>query len=242
MSAEVSETKSLSVFERIIGIFASPKEAFQDINNKPTWLIPFIILLVTALIVQYLLLDIGVADQIAMLETRDMPEAQMEMAKNQMQGPLKYAGFIIAPIMILLSWCIASGIHLFFTNTVFNGQTSFKKLFSVISWSGLITVISTLLRWVLVTSKGTSHGVTTSLAILMPTPGLAETPSILFRLLAHINIFTIWGLVLYSIGISQISALDIKKSATVVIIVWLIWVAVSIPLWSAFGAIVLMGG
>lgn len=239
MGAEVSEAKGLGVFGRIIGIFTSPKEAFHDINKKPDWLIPFIILIAVVVVVQFVLMDIGVADQIAKMEASDMPEAQLEMARNQMQGPLKYAQFIVIPIMTLITWCVVSGIHLFFTNVVFGGETTFKKMFAVTSWSSLIGVVSTLLRMVMVMSKGTSHGVTTSLAILMPTPGLTETPSILFKLLAHLNIFTIWGLVLYAVGISAISRLDMNKSAAVVIINWLIWVLISIPLWSVFGAFVL---
>ncbi|MBN1550809.1 YIP1 family protein [bacterium] len=238
MTAEVNEAKGLGVFERIFGIFTSPKETFQDINNKPNWLVPFLVLIAVVIVVQFMLLDIGLADQLARLEAREMPEAQMEIARTQMQGPLKYIQFAVIPIMTLLTWCIVSGIHLFFTNVVFGGETTFKKMFAVISWSSLIGIISTVLRMIMVMSKGTSYGVTTSLAILMPTPGLGETPSILFRLLAHLDIFAIWGLVLFAIGISKISKLDINKSASVVIINWLIWVMISVPLWSVFGAFV----
>jgi hypothetical protein len=238
MNAEASEAKGLSLFERIISIFTSPKEAFKDINSKPNWLIPFLILIVVVIVVQYVLMDITITDQIAKLEARDIPEAQMEIARNQVQGPLKYIQFVMIPIMTLLTWCIVGGIHLFFTNVVFGGETTFKKMFAITSWSSLIGVVSTLLRMVMVMSKGTSYGVTTSLAIVMPTPGLSETPSILFRLLAHLDIFAIWGLVLYAIGISTISKLDIKKASTVVIIIWLIWVVISVPLWSVFGPFV----
>jgi len=238
MNAEMSEAKSLGLFGRIIGVFTSPKETFQDINNKPTWLVPFLILIAVIVVVQFVLMDIGMADQMAKLEARDMPEAQMEMARNQMSGPLKYIQFVVIPIMMLITWCVVAGLHLFFTNVVFGGETTFKKMFAVTSWSSLIGVVSTLLRMVMVMSKGTSIGVTTSLAILLPTPGLNETPSILFRFLAHLDIFAIWGLILYTIGISAISKLDINKSSTVVIINWLIWILISIPLWSIFGPFV----
>ena len=238
MSAEVNEAKGLGVFGRIIGVFTSPKEAFQDINNRPTWLIPFLILMVTVFIVQFALMDIGMADQIAKMEARDMPEAQMEMVRNQMQGPARYIQFVVIPIMTLITWCVVAGIHLFFTNVVFAGDTSFKKMYAVTAWASLIGVVSSLLRMVLVMSKGTSIGVTTSLAILLPTPGLAETPSILFRILAHLDIFAIWGLILTAIGITAISKLNINKSSMVVIINWLIWVLISVPLWSIFGSFV----
>ena len=238
MSAEVSEAKELGVFGRIIGIFTSPKEAFQDINNKPNWLIPFLIVTAAVLIVQFFLMDIGLADRLAQLEARDIPEAQMEIARNQMQGPLKYVQFVIIPIMTLLMWCIVSGIHLFFVNVPFGGETNFKKMFAVTAWSSLINVVAVLLRMVLVMSKGTSIGVTTSLAILLPTPGLSETPSLLFKLLAHLDIFAIWGLFLTAIGISEISKLNINKAATVVIIMWALWILITIPLWNIFGSFV----
>lgn len=238
MSTEATESKGMNVFERFIGVFTSPKETFQDVNNKPTWLIPFLLLIVAVLVVQFLLMDIGMADQMAKFEAQEIPEAQMELIRAQMSGPARYIQFVAMPVMTLIFWCIAAGIHLFFTNIVFSGETTFKKMFAVTAWSSVIGIAATLLRLVLVLSKGTSIGVTTSLAIMMPTPGLAETPSILFRLLSHLDIFAIWGLILYAFGISAISSLDIKKSATVAVIVWLMWVLISVPLWKVFGPFV----
>lgn len=239
MSSEAAESKRMGLIGRIIGIFTSPKEAFHDINKKPDWLIPFLILIVVVTAVQFVLMDIGLADQLAKLEARDMPEAQMEMARQQMQGSLKYIQFVVIPIMTLLTWCVVAGIHLLFTNVLFGGETTFKKMFAVTAWSSLISVVAVLLRMLLVLSKGTSYGVTTSLAILLPTPGLTESPSLLFKLLAHVDIFAIWGLILTAIGISEISKLDINKAATVVAIIWLIWVLISILLWGVFGSFVL---
>jgi len=100
MTEEATKSNEMSVVNKIVGIFTSPREAFESINQNPSWIIPFLIGLVFFLIFQYFTVDIQMADQIAKLEARDMPAAQMEAARGQMQGFAKYLGFIIGPFQL----------------------------------------------------------------------------------------------------------------------------------------------
>ena len=235
MSTERTENKDMGLIGKIAGIFTSPSEAFESIDQKPSWAGPFIIGLVVFFIFQFFTLDIQVADRIAMMEARGMTAEQLDVVKGQMEGPAKYAGFIVGPIMMLVIWAILSGIYMFVGNTVMGGESKFKNVFAVVAWSSLIGTISLLLRTFLVISKGTNQGVVTSLAILLPTPGLAEGPSALYRLLNQFDVFTIWSLFVTIIGFSVVFKFTTKKSATFVIVLWAIYVILAVALGGLFG-------
>jgi len=93
------------------------------------------------------------------------------------------------------------------------------------------------LRTYLVISNGTSFGVTTSLAILLPTPQVGESKTLLYRLLSRFDIFTIWTLVLWIIGLAVVYKFSTKKSATMVLTLWAIYIVLVVALGSLLGGI-----
>lgn len=235
MSTEQGTGKEMGVFGRIVGIFSSPKETFESIDRKPTWLVPFIIVTLFAILSQLIVLDIGIADRMEIMRAQEMSAQQLEAAEAQMAGPMRYIGPIVSPIFILLIWAIFAGILLFGGNTVMGGESKFKKMFSMVAWTSLIGVVGGALKTLLILSKGTSVGVVTSLAILLPTPAPGQTTT-LWRLLERFDVFSIWNLVLWVIGISVIYKFSIKKSATFIIILWAIYIILAVILGGVFGS------
>jgi len=221
--------------KNIIGIFTSPRETLERTNEKPSWLIPFIISVIFAVAFQFLLMDIQAKDQIATFEARDISAQQMEAMRNNVEGPARYFGLIAIPIVVLIMWSILSGIYLLVGNTIMGGESKFKNLFSMFAWTGLIGIAAGLVRTLLVLARGTSHGVTTSLAILLPTPAVGAAKPALYRLFSQFEIFTIWGLILWIIGVSVIYKFTMKKSATLVLSLWVIWLVISVALGGVLG-------
>ena len=235
MSAEAVSTKEMGVFSRIIGIFASPKETFESLDRKPTWLVPFIIVTVLAIALQLLVIDIAMKDQVAKYEARGVPQEQLDIMQQHMTGPAKYIQLAVIPVATLAVWAILGGILLMGTNTIMGGNATFKKIYSLLAWQSLIGMAGGVLKTILILSKGTSIGVTTSLAILLPTPPLDKTAPVLYRLLSKLDVFTIWGLVLWVIGLSVMGKISTNKSATFVISLWVLWIAVSVALGGVLG-------
>lgn len=234
MNAEKTSAKEMGVFSRIVGIFTSPRETFESIDQRPTWLVPFLIVVIVMIVLQFLVMDIAMKDRLADMEARDMPAEQYERASNQMES-WKYVGFAVTPVGILVVWAIIAGILLFGGNTMMGGETKFKKVFSVIAWSGLIGLVGEIIKTFLILSKGTSRGVVLSLAFVLPTPELGQSPPILYRFLSQFNLFTIWELILWIIGLAVIYHFTTKKSATLVLSLWVIWIVISVTLGSVLG-------
>ena len=237
MNSDSNEGKDMNVFEKIIGIFTSPRDTFVAIDNRPTWLIPFFIIIVVVVISQFLVMDIAMNDQIEAMKARGLSSEQIQTAQEHMQGPMKYIGFIIAPVGILIVWLILAGILLFTGNTIMGGKAQFKNVLAIISWSSLIGIVQAALRTYLIISNGTSFGVTTSLAILLPTPQVGESKTLLYRLLSRFDIFTIWTLILWIIGLAVVYKFSTKKSATMVLTLWAIYIVLVVALGSLLGGI-----
>lgn len=236
MATNSEKSKEMGVFERITGVFISPRETFEAIDQKPTWLVPYIIVLVFTFAMMLLTQKIGVQDMVARYQAQgDVPQEQIDRMIAQTQGIWRIIQFVAVPVFMLIVWAVLSGILLFGGNTLLGGNASFKKIFSLMSWSSLIGVLSGIVHTAVVLSKGTTQGVTTSLAILLPVPELSEKPSFLFRLLSKFDIFTIWSLILWIIGLSVIYKFSVKKTSGLVLSLWAVWIVLSVALGNLLG-------
>ena len=221
--------KPMSAMNKVINIFTSPREALESINEKPTWLVPYVIIIVFFLFMMYMTLDIQMGDQMAGLEARDMSEQQMEAAKSQMQGPMRYAGFVIGPIFMLGVNALFAACVLLAANLMIGGQEiGFKKMFSLLMWTGLVGIIGLLITTFLAIQKGTMVGVSMDLSILLPVVPAGETKSLMHHLLARFDLFIFWQLALWVIGLSVMYKTTIQKAVVPVLSLWVIWVIVAV--------------
>lgn len=232
MSEETTTSGGMSTFQKIIGIFSAPRQTFEAIDQQPNWLVPYIIGLIFFFIFMFLTIDIQMADRMTLMEAqgRLTPE-QMDAARSQMSGALKYVGFIVGPIVWLIMWAIMAGLFYLAGNLTIGGDSSFKKVFAVVAWSSLIGVISLILMTLLVISKGTTNGVGLDLTVLLDTPAIGEEKSTLYRIFSKFDVFVIWQIVLWIIGLSVTYKATIKKAAVPILSLWVLWIIVSV----AFG-------
>ena len=75
------------------------------------------------------------------------------------------------------------------------------------------------------------HGVALDLSILLDTPAIGEEKSTLYRILSKFDVFVIWEIVLYIIGMSVTYKATVKKAAVPILSLWALWIIVSV----AFG-------
>jgi len=236
MESNVDQTKEMGVFQQVIGIFTAPRETFESLDQKPTWIIPFVIGIIFFLIMQYFTLDIQVKDQIALLKTKDMSAERFEMAKSQMEGPMKYIILIAGPIVIPIVWAVFAGLFLMMGNLMIGNVAgvTFKKTFSIVAWTSLIGSLSMILMTFLIMSKGTSHGIAMDLSVVLPSLKLGEEQTVIYRLLSKFDLFVIWQIVLWSIGMSVAYKTTTQKAAMPIVVLWGIWIVISVALGGVF--------
>jgi hypothetical protein len=220
--------------QKLIGVFTSPRETFESIDRKPDWIVPLIINVAFALVVVFLTSSIRMEDALSAMRAKDVPAEQIQMIQNQMSGPMRYINFIAVPIVIFAMWSVIAGVFLFAGNTILGGQSKFWKLFSMIGWTGMVGIVGGMLNTALVLMKKTALGVTTSLAMLLPTPNVGEKPSALYRLLSQFDLFMIWQVALWIIGYSVLYKVTKGKAASVVLTLWGVWIIIAVVLGGLF--------
>ena len=232
----VAPVKPMSTINKIINIFASPKEAFESIDEKPTWLVPFIITIIFVFGMLYMTMEIQASDQLAVMQARDMSEQQIQAAQSQMKGPLRFIGFVMAPIGILIANSIIAALLLLASNLMIGGrEVGFKKIFSLLMWSGLVGILGIIITTFLATQKGTMLGVSLDLSILLPTLAPGESKSFIYYLLARFDLFVFWQMILWIIGLSVMYKTTIQKAVMPVLTLWIVWVILAVSLGSVLG-------
>lgn len=233
MSAENAQKKEAGVLDKVMNIFMSPREAFESINQKPTWLVPLIILIVSLWIMQYFTMDIQFHDQMEIMRVRALqnPDApQFDPSQGPQSGTvmtvMKVAPFVVAPIMMAIMFLILTGVFLLTGNSILGGDAKFKNVFSVVAWTSLVGALGVLVKMAFILAKDTVIGITTSPAILLKMPEIGKGAPILYRLLLRFDIFAVWQNILYIIGFSVIYKFSTKKSAIMVCSLWLIYILI----------------
>jgi hypothetical protein len=210
----------MNEWNRISGIFARPRPVFEDLRERPRWLLPLIFVVVFLLAQAALIfaLKIGFADQIQMLrEQGRIPAEQMVQVEKTLQGPLPLifgtvSVLVLTPVSLLI---VALLLNIFVP--LLGGEASFSRAFAVVCFAGLVRIPALVIKTVLMVIKG-STAVYTSLILLFP---FIPHKGFFFNLLSRIDFFTIWELLLISLGLSITTQIRGKKTYFIVFGIWL---------------------
>jgi hypothetical protein len=122
-------------------------------------------------------------------------------------------------VMILIFAAVLKG-----AASVAGGQVGFRKMFAFMSYSSVIMALGSLIKVPLVLAKG-SIDVRTSLAVFAPSLDLRSPAAVL---LSSFDIFSIWQVVALCFGFGVLSGFGIKKSAGIVVGLWVVLLLIRI--------------
>lgn len=248
------EPARLGPFSRLTGALLSPGETFADINRKPTWLAPMIIAIVTA-IASTLFFQWRVHpdwDQTFRTQFKKQAEKRnQQITDDQLNTQVKvattFAKFapVVVAIITPIFYLILAGIFALGLMMI-QAKTTFKKILSVIGWSFAATsIVATLvtLASLMVRDEESLRSidptqaagiVPTNLAAFLP----AETSAVIKSFAGSIDIFTIWILILLTMGFAAIAGarkITNGKTATVVFGFWAVFVLIKVGWAAVFG-------
>lgn len=244
-SDQPAEPAKIGPGGRLIGVLVSPGETFADINRKPTWLIPMLLGIVfyTAYITFF---NIWVKPDYDKM-VRAQAQKQAERFGTPAPAPealalqvkiTKISMYVIPVIGIPVADFAIAGIFAL-GMLLLSANTTYKKILSVFAWTGCSVG---LVYWILsiavlfVRDKETLSEIKLEeIAAVAPTHlGVlfqSSESAVLKALATSIDIFTIWQLILLTIGFAAISgSRKITKSstATVVVALWIVWVLIKV--------------
>ena len=241
-------SSQLSLLDQVVGIFISPAEVFEDVRRSPartgTWLIPLIVFIVISVVSGFLIFgDTRVQAQIQELTSKKMEQMVREgkLTPEQAQRAEEFssassgfalaarvAGQIIVPpiafFLVVLVYFL--GGKLFFKTTA-----TFAKTAEVVGVGYYVLALEVIVTTILVLAIGSMYASpSAALAISSFDPG-----NKIHVLLSKLNVFTVWYLVLVSIGLARIFERRASLVSGMVFGFWIVWVVIQILLGGSFG-------
>ncbi len=232
-------SSDISLTQKLILIFTNPTKVFENLVLKPDWIIPTLLIIVFSIGASFFVYDIQLDDQRQkFLKNENIPEERKDLILEQLDEAQNSSTRMIRPIVAIIIFTFVSiaavaGVLLIAGNFVLGGKADYKSMLAIYAWGYLVAIPETLIKIPLMMAKESVH-VYTSLALLFD-PSDAET--VIFKLANAVDLFSIWRIVLWSIGFSIVYKLSGEKSYSVVISLYVIYVLIYIGISSLFGGI-----
>lgn len=216
-------------FGRIVGVLVSPAKTFRAIAERPTWLVPMLVLIVLGSVFWY-----GAAPKIdwqGTLTTK-LERAGREVEPERLEAVLPFlekgGTALMLGATVLLPWIVYPLLALIYRGLLrrAGGELSFRTSLGVLVYGFMPGVVASVLAFpILLRSE--------SLNLYDPgfvTPNLtvfadAETGLALWVLFSNVGLFTLWTLALLVIGYSVAAKITRLRAAVCVVGLWAVWVA-----------------
>lgn len=228
------EVKTMSGVSKVFNIFFEPRRVFESLNIKPTWIVPIIIVALLGVSFFYFTFPYMIDQQVQRIrDNENIPDQAktsiIEKMEEQTHPPLWQMA--IAPAGILVSFIVVVAVLFFVFNVLLGGDSTFRRVFSTYCYSSLVTIPATIVKFPLVMAKENIN-VQTSLALVLSPD---KQGSFIYSVLSSFDIFTIWQVMLLSIGLGVMYKFTTKKAMMAVFVLWIVWILLKSGLGSAFG-------
>ena len=228
-----ASTKPLSQAERVVDTFIAPSKTFTDILRSSSWWLPWLIGAVVSLgLAMAIQQKIGwdkVYDNMLhqnatqMHRMEQLQPDQLARAK-QMGATFTKIGFWASPALALLFVLVIAAVLLGTVNFGFGGRARFSQVFAVVMYGGLPLSIKALLGIVAIyagvdpDSFNLNNYVGTNIGYYLS----PDVPKVLMAFATSLDLFTIWMVVLLTIGCAITGRISRGKAAGAVFGWWIL--------------------
>lgn len=252
-AAEPSEPAQMSPMSRLVNIFFSPGEVFEDVRRSARdWWLPMVIYLLIATGVGYVVqLRLNLTPERVAAAAVDLqleregrtrkdltPEvrAQYEQGEKFQAMMMRYAP-ILAAVMVPIAFAVGAGIYMLLA-MIFGARPNFFRMLSVVAYSFFASgVVQSLLQLLLAFLRSPDDVDPKSFllnkgSILAASPAAfvsADDNPVLFTALSYFDVFSIWYLVLVTIGIAMVSKkIKMGSAALIAFGPYVLWAIVQV--------------
>jgi len=208
-------------------IFVSPREVAIRIGEKPYWILPLIAIIVINFVMIYVTYPLQSEfmrkEMVENLKSRGLSDEMIEgylkitPAKRILSATI---GGILGTVVIVL---LASAI-LNVLSPLVGSKIGFKKMMAYSCYIFWISSVGSLIRGILMISKGT-YDVRTSVAAFAPSLSIKSPLGVA---LSSLDLFTIWSVIALGIGFAELAQTTKRKSFTLIIVLWAVLIAISV--------------
>ena len=226
----------MSLPARLLGVITNPAGVYDDVAATPrtpsNWIAPWILLVIaTAVLTQLLIQNADFAAQLmsVMREQVDLlvndgavprEDADRQLALLQPGMPLFTVLAIAGPALWGLGMVFAlSLLYWLIGRSAMHAFAPYMKVVEVVGLASLISVIELCVSTGLILATGTLTITPTAAALF---PSVAQD-SLLSALLLKANPFSVWLVIVTSVGLARLFARDVPKVIVLILSLWILW-------------------
>lgn len=230
----------LPAVQKLILIFTNPGKVFENLALYPDWLLPTILIIAIAIGSSFLVYDIQLeAQKEKILKNEQIPDERKDLILERFdeakESPTRMIQPIVAIILItFISFATVAGVFLLAGNFIFGGKAKYIQMLAVYAWGYMVSIPETIVKIPMVLTKNSVH-IYTSLALLFDP---SESETVIFKLANAIDLFSIWRIALWAIGLGVVYKFSKEKSNYIVIGLYVIYVFIYIGISSLFGGLI----
>ena len=238
----------MNEFSRLTGVFFEPGRTFADIAERPSWLVPLLLVIVGALAFyslygQHVGWERAVRHQ---LETNARAQQQMERIPAEKRDAaialqVKFMGIgyyfgtiVMVPLMCVISAAIVLGI----ASGMMSAGVKFKQVFAIVCYAGLPGVLKNGLAIVVMFLKSPDEFNLANPLAFNPAAFMdpINSSKFLYTLAMSFDLFTIWTILLTAVGLKAAAGkrLTFGGALFAVVLPWAILVLAGASLASLF--------
>lgn len=231
-----------SFIQRIVGVLFSPTETFEDIVRRPNIVAPLLLIVIlgyltTAVIMPKMDFSTMREQQAEAMRKQNpnMSEEQMAQMERITSASVKVMSWVF-PLLFIVWYLIIAGV-LLLAFRLMGGEGNFAQAFAITLYSWIPMVLFSILTAIIVLARGSFDPVTAATLVKSNPAFLVDMKAnpVLYSLLSSIDLFTIWMLILLTIGFSVMSKLSKAKSAVIVVSLWIASLVIKVG-FAAIGA------
>jgi len=218
------------IYSGILKVFYRPSEIFGKLTGKTDWLVAFILVAFIGGLLSFHTSPIvskDLKDSMLKRFEQQMPAEQYEQIRERIEsqfddaikGTFKWYYPLLYTFPPLIYLFIIAGICMIIGNFAFGGKAGFWIVTNVVSYSGLIALLGSILKSLLIISKQSMY-VYTGFALLKP----INDGSFVYYLLRGMDFFTIWRIAVIALGLGVVYKMKPKRFAYVLFTVWIVWI------------------
>jgi hypothetical protein len=216
---ENTNANKMGVFERIIKVFYAPSKVMEAIKSEPKILIPWLGLLIFSMLLSFMNME-AVKESLVQSFMATQAQTGLEITEGYIQTMAIVSA--ITGSLFLSAIPFITGLLAHVVGLIVGGKGSVKKSLSVVMTSMYITLVGSLLT--MLVSMGLNTQLTFSLGYAIP--GITNLS--LKTILMSVEVFTIWALIVNTIGMKKVHEVSTVKAFLMVFIPQVLYIALSL--------------
>ena len=199
----------MSEASRLTGVFFEPKKTFEDIAQRPGWLVPMVFVIASFLIVTMTIGQHVGWERVIRQQNESSPRMsqmtpeQRDAAFNMQMKIAPVIAFVGPPIYVPISFLIVSAILLGIVAGIMSAPVKFKQVYAVMCYASLTVVISSILTVVVIFLKNPDQFNPQNPLAFNPAAFMDPTTSskFVYSLASSIDLFSFWTMFLIATGL-----------------------------------------